>query len=248
MKKVLFLTDNQPMLERFIDLVKGKPRIAERFEFSYAYSYNNASMAKAFAGQDWIKPVKVKAEVPMLVQHYSMIFSLHCKQIFPAELVNRVKCINVHPGLNPYNRGWYPQVFSILNKLPAGATIHEIDEHLDHGPVICQKEVKIEKWDTSFTAYNKVLDAEIELLDERLESILDMTYTTQVKEEGNLNLKKDFNALCEIDLTHVDSFGNHIDRLRALTHGDYMNAYYIDENGVKVYVKIELLPEKQTGH
>jgi dTDP-4-amino-4,6-dideoxyglucose formyltransferase len=185
----------------------------------------------------------VKDEVDFLVDHYEMIFSLHCKQIFPPDLVNSVKCINIHPGLNPDNRGWFPQVFSILNSLPCGATIHEIDEQLDHGPIICQKEIKIEMWDTSLTAYNKILDAEIDLLSENIEKILDRKYETFIKEEGNLNLKKDFDDLCKIDLDSKDSFKNHINKLRALTHGNYANAYFIDESGDKVYVKLELKKE-----
>lgn len=185
----------------------------------------------------------MKDEVDFLVKEYDMIFSLHCKQIFPSKLVNHVKCINVHPGLNPNNRGWFPQVFSIINSLPCGATIHEIDEHLDHGPIICQKEVKIEMWDTSLTAYNKILDAEIELLSENLLNILNYEYETTVKEEGNLNLKKDFDDLCKIDLDDRDTFRNHINKLRALTHGDYANAYFIDDLGNKIYLKLELKKE-----
>jgi methionyl-tRNA formyltransferase len=154
-----------------------------------------------------------------------------------------VKCINVHPGLNPYNRGWFPHVFSILNSHPCGATIHEMDEQLDHGPIICQKEVDVEMWDTSLTLYNKILDAEMYLLEQNIEKILSGDYKTVIKGEGNVNLKKDFDDLCKIDLDNVDTFRNHINRLRALTHGDYKNAYFIDDSGNKIYLKLELRKE-----
>ena len=39
-----------------------------------------------------------------------------------------------------------------------------------------------------------------------------------------------------------DTFRNHINKLRALTHGDFMNAYFLDEKGNKVYLKLELMP------
>jgi len=244
MKKILLLTDNEELLKRFKTLIKDKGLDKNsEFYFNYAFSFNNKAFLEKFKHSGWIKPLKVKDEVDFLVEEYDMLFSLHCKQIFPSKLVNHVKCINVHPGLNPNNRGWFPQVFSIINSLPCGATVHEIDVHLDHGPIICQKEVKIEMWDTSLTAYNKILDAEIELLSANLVNILNNEYETTVKEEGNLNLKKDFDDLCKIDLDDRDTFRNHINKLRALTHGDYANAYFIDNLGNKIHLKLELKKE-----
>ncbi|HCF64432.1 MAG TPA: formyl transferase, partial [Chitinophagaceae bacterium] len=193
-----------------------------------------------YAGSTWIKPLSVKQSVDSLIQDYSLIISLHSKQIFPAALVQQVRCVNVHPGLNPHNRGWFPQVFSILNQLPCGATIHVMDEQLDHGPVIAQQAVPIESWDTSFTAYHKILDAEIQLLRLHLQSILNNSYHTFIPEEGNVNLKKDFDALCEIQLNQTGTWREHLNLLRALTHGDYQNAYFIDDAGNKVMVSVTL--------
>lgn len=103
-----------------------------------------------------------------LSKTYDLIISLHCYQRFPSFLVQKVECINIHPGLNPYNRGWYPHVFSIVNKLPLGATIHEIDEDIDHGAIIAQHEVSLYSWDTSLTAYDRVVEAELSLIKENL--------------------------------------------------------------------------------
>lgn len=244
MKKILLITDNEELLNRFKILIRDKGLDnSPEFNFKYVFSFNNNVFINKFKGVDWIKPIKVKDEVDFLIKEYDIIFSLHSKQIFPSKLVNNVKCINVHPGLIPYNRGWYPQVFSIINSLPSGVSIHEIDEELDHGPIICQKEVRIEMWDTSIAAYNKILDAEIELLSSSLVKILNNEYKTVIKGEGNLNLKKDFDALCEIDLDDEDTFRNHINKLRALTHGDYLNAYVIDDCGNKIYLKLDLKKE-----
>jgi methionyl-tRNA formyltransferase len=241
MKKILLLTDNEELLNRFKTLLQIlKIDNKYNFIFEYAFSPNNKAFTEKFKGVDWIRQLKVKDEIDFLLDEYDMIFSLHCKQIFPAKLVNNIRCINIHPGLNPYNRGWFPQVFSIINSLPSGATIHEMDEHLDHGAIICQKEVTIEMWDTSLTSYNKILDAEIDLLSDNLENIINQEYKTFIKEEGNLNLKKDFDILCEIDLNDKDTFKNHINKLRALTHGEYTNSYFIDNLGNKVYLKLEL--------
>jgi dTDP-4-amino-4,6-dideoxyglucose formyltransferase len=241
MKKILLLTDNELLLNRFVQLLrKKKLDVNPGYKFDYAYSSFNKQFAIKYANNPWIRPLRIKEEVERLVHEYNLIFSLHCKQLFPAELVRQVKCINIHPGLNPFNRGWFPQVFSIIKSLPAGATIHEIDEQLDHGPVICQQEVKIEMWDTSLTAYNKILDAETELLDKHLPDILEDNYITFRTSEGNLNLKSDFDALCKIDIIKRDTIRNHINILRALTHGTYENAYLADEQGQKVFLNLDL--------
>ena len=87
------------------------------------------------------------------------------------------------------------------------------------------------------------MDAEIELLSANLVNILNGEYETEIKEEGNLNLKKDFDALCKIDLDDNDTFRNHINKLRALTHGNYANAYIIDDSCNKIHLKLELKKE-----
>ena len=166
--------------------------------------------------------------------------------MFPNKLVDNHRCINVHPGLNPYNRGWYPQVFSIINKKPIGVTIHEMDRELDHGPIIYQEELEIFSYDTSYDIYQRILSKEIELLDQNLESLIDGKYETIIpKSQGNLNCKSDFDKLCKIDLNEQGSFGYFIDLLRATTFVNYDNAYFCDENGNKIYVSIKLKKENK---
>lgn len=188
----------------------------------------------------------VKGSVAELCQGYDLVFSLHCKQIFPAALLDGVRCVNVHPGLNPYNRGWFPQVFSIIDGQQAGVTIHEMDDQLDHGPIIAQRECPIASWDTSGSVYARLLAIERELVLEHFAAIRDGSYRAKpMAEEGNLNLKKDFERLRELDLDEHGSFGQFMDRLRALTHDEYRNAWFVDSSGRKVFVRVVLEPEGQ---
>jgi methionyl-tRNA formyltransferase len=144
------------------------------------------------------------------------------------------------------NRGWYPQVFAIINDTDIGATIHEIDEMLDHGYIVARRKVNKFSHDTSLTLYNRVVEAEIALLKENLVNILRDEYSLMKPEgEGNVNLKSDFNALKELDLAKTATYGAVIDHLRALTHGAYKNAYFFDERGEKIFVSIVL--EKAAG-
>lgn len=242
MSRILVISDNPFLVGEYNRIISSSEYAAH--ETTFLCTKGSEQSLENVLGYK-VDAVKVKTEWQQLIG-FDLILSLHCKQLFPAQLVSNVRCVNVHPGLNPFNRGWFPQVFSILNGMPTGATIHEIDEELDHGKIIDQKPVENHSWDTSIDIYNRVQRAEVELLETHLSAIINNTYTASTpREEGNLNLKKDFDALCELDLSKQQSVGETIDLLRALTHGEYKNAFYIDpKTGKKVYVSVSMEPEK----
>lgn len=62
-------------------------------------------------------------------------------------------------------------------------------------------------------------------------------------QEGNVNYKKDFERLCRIDPDEVSTMSALIDRLRALSHGEYRNCYFLDERGRKIFVRLILEKE-----
>ncbi len=244
-KKILVVSDNEHILSFLIDFLGRTPELSADRSFRFVCSPRNNALAGKHIGDYVVEPFDVKLNYQETTKYHDLVISAHCKQLFPEELIASCKCINIHPGFNPYNRGWYPQVFSILNGLPLGATIHEIDPEIDHGSIISQKEVPLYAWDTSLDAYNRVQEAEEELITQSLGHILDASYTTSSpSEEGNLNLKKDFETLREINLDGNVTYKQALDRLRALTHGDFKNAYFYDlGTGKKVYVTIKLEPE-----
>lgn len=235
MEKILVLTDNMFIYESFLEIIKKKG-IENMFHFFT--SVKNETHPE-------LKTINIKELCKNIIENYSLVISAHCKQFFPAELVNNVRCINIHPGLNPHNRGWFPQVFSIINKKPIGVTIHEMDEELDHGPIIYQEEVKIYPWDTSIDVYNRVQDVEVDLLDKYIENIINNDYSAKISNgEGNINLKKDFNFLCHLNLDEKLTMREAIDKLRALTHGEYKNAFFVEKDE-KIFVSINLEREKR---
>ena len=60
------------------------------------------------------------------------------KQVISGYL-NRI--INLHNSFLPYGKGIYPIVWSFLEGAPNGVSIHFIDEGIDSGDIICQREV-----------------------------------------------------------------------------------------------------------
>jgi methionyl-tRNA formyltransferase len=189
--------------------------------------------------------LKFETDVANIVRNFDLIFSIHCKQLFPKKLLEQRLCINLHPGFNPINRGWYPQVFAIEHDRIVGATLHEIDEFLDHGKIIERIEVPRYLWDTSLSLYNRILDAEVALFKRNIKNIIENNYSSYLPEsEGFIYYKTDFASLCEINLNEQVDFRSAINRLRALTHGSFKNAWFRDEStGKKVYISISLTPE-----
>lgn len=240
MKKIFVITDNKNIYKEFKRIIKHKD-----IKVEYFCSSKSSLLFSSEIKNNEVNILSLKEDYKKLIEEkYYLGFSCHSKQLFPSELVNSILCINIHPGLNPYNRGWFPQVFSIINKLPVGATIHVMDEEIDHGEIIVQEEVFVESYDTSLDIYNKILLKEIELFEINIDHILNLEFNTKKPLfEGNYNSIQDYRNLCQIDLDKKVSMGEAIDYLRALTHLPYKNAYFIDENGKKIYITINLYEE-----
>lgn len=242
--KSLIISDNA-YISKEIEKVLEKKDLISNFDFAIS-KFSDLNVFESLLNSVVIQiDIKCELFIRDIVEKYSLVFSVHCKQIFPESLINQVKCINLHPGLNPWNRGWYPQVFAIINKNIIGATLHEIDKELDNGPIIDRKETRILPWDTSLDLYNRVVKIEIELFDKNIQSILDNTYLSKHPEfAGHVYLKQDFRELCELNLDSIGTLGEHLDLLRALTHGDFKNAFFYDKtSGKKVFLSLSLYPE-----
>ena len=240
MKKIAVFTDNYQLAFKFKSIVEKKD-LDIQIQY-YCSIFSNESDFNEIT----VEKLDIKKNYLFLIQEFDLIISMHCKQIFPKELVENIRCINIHPGYNPINRGWYPQVFSIIHGIETGATIHEMDAELDHGAIIARKKVPNNSWDTSLSLYNKIVEAELELIENKIVAIIDNTYSITIPEnEGNIYWKRDFNQLCELDLDKSATYKEVINHLRAVTHGQFNNAYFIDkETNKKVFVKIILEQEK----
>lgn len=240
--RILLISDISFQIEHFLELFeeKGCNSFAQLSVFCSPGSEPELSKLNPK-----ISSMDININVDHTIESYDLIISYHCRQLFPKKLVDSVRCINIHPGFNPFNRGWYPGVFSIANGYPAGATIHEMDEKIDHGPVIAQQRVEILPEDTSGSVYAKIIHAEHNLLQDWFVPMITGSYSTYYPGgKSNLNCKKDYENLKKLDMDETVRTGDLINRLRALTHEPYKNAYFIDkETGRKIFVSIILTRE-----
>ena len=160
--------------------------------------------------------------------------------LFPAGVVN------LHPAYLPYNPGAYPNVWSIVERTPAGVTLHYIDAGVDTGDIIAQRQVPIEPVDTGETLYRKLERACVELFKETWPLIRSgrAPRIPQDREEGTYHRTCDVERIDPIDLDRTYTARELIDVIRARTFPPYPGAYFIHQ-GRKVYLRLQLLYEEQ---
>ena len=242
---ICVLTDHVFLYKTFREIIKEA--FYTNIHFDFFFSFTNMDFAKKCESNS-IRPICLAEQDESFFSAYDLFFSLHCNQIFPPQLVENHICINLHPGYNPYNRGWFPHVFSMLNGLPIGVTIHRMDTELDHGPILYQEIITVDAIDTSHDVYIKLQNLEVSMLEKYLPAIVRGNYTERpMKTAGNINYKKDFQRICEIDLERPATYGEVIAYLRAMTFPGFQNAFFRDDQGTKIYITIQLHLENSQG-
>lgn len=159
----------------------------------------------------------------------------------PVLALFRHGCVNVHPSLLPWNRGAHPNVWSIVEGTPAGVTMHHVDEGVDTGDIIAQREVPVEPFDTGQSLYTRLEEACVELFGETWPRIADGTAprTPQPQESGSTHRARDLALLDEIQLDRTYTGRELIDILRARTFPPHDGAYFTVD-GQRVYLRLSL--------
>jgi len=149
--------------------------------------------------------------------------------------------VNIHPALLPYNRGSYPNVWSIVERTPSGVTIHYIDEGIDTGDIIAQCTIPVEPVDTGESLYRKLERAMLDLFQQTWPLIRagQAPRLSQINAAGTTHRIRDAAQIDEIDLNRMYTARELLDILRARTFLPYPSAYFWHE-GRKVYVRVQL--------
>jgi phosphoribosylglycinamide formyltransferase 1 len=97
-----------------------------------------------------------EAEVDLIcLAGYMRLLSPEFVRAFP----NRI--LNIHPSLLPEFPGLEAQKQAIEHGVKmSGCTVHFVDEHLDHGPIILQKTVPILDGDDEYSLAARILEQE----------------------------------------------------------------------------------------
>jgi len=116
------------------------------------------------------------------------------------------KTLNIHPSLLPKLRGPSPLQTAILeNQKETGVSIMQIDEKMDHGPIVAQEKIKITNWPPTYGELENLsakvgADLFVKILPDYISGKLkpvvqDETEVTNTKliekEDGEINLDDD---------------------------------------------------------
>ncbi|GEM_PF-380746 len=154
-------------------------------------------------------------------------------------------CVNIHTAFLPHNRGAHPNVWSIVNRTTAGATIHYMNEGVDTGNIIARAQLSVMPIDTGASLYRKLEYLAFDLFKKVWPLIRSgqAPGVPQKKTEGSFHLLRDLEHIDKIDLNHTYSARDLIDIIRARTFPPHPGAYY-EQNGRKVYLRLQLLDEE----
>lgn len=149
--------------------------------------------------------------------------------------------VNLHPAFLPHNRGAYPNVWSIVDRTPAGVTLHCVDAGVDTGDLIAQQQVSVLATDTGESLYGRLEQAALELF-RRAWPLLRAGRERRIPQNpaaGSSHRARDVAAIDEIDLTRSYQAGQLLDILRARTFPPHAGAFF-RADGKKIYIRIDL--------
>lgn len=138
------------------------------------------------------------------IAEYELFIVASYGKILPRHILDIPKrgTLNVHPSLLPKLRGASPIQTTILLDENPGVTIMLLDEQMDHGPIVAQKEISITPWPPKASVLEAVLAREggnllSETIPEWVEGLIkpqeqahtEATYTKKfTKEDGLIDL------------------------------------------------------------
>lgn len=153
----------------FADLEKGAILFATNNDNTEGlYRWLKQREPKVYKVANKLTPEMVEQLAP------SFIVSFNYRHLIPEAVLELMpgRIINLHTSLLPYNRGSAPNFFSFWDNTPKGVTIHLVDQGLDTGDILCQRQLTFdESRETFASTYNQLLAAIQELFQENWEKI-----------------------------------------------------------------------------
>ncbi|OGI02585.1 MAG: hypothetical protein A2104_10380 [Candidatus Melainabacteria bacterium GWF2_32_7] len=99
-------------------------------------------------------------------------------------ILPKIACINCHPSLLPKHRGSNPYASTIIQgETKSGITFHLVNEKLDEGPILLQKEIVISNDDTGGSLRTKCSYTAKEAIKELLEGLENARFLPQKQNE-----------------------------------------------------------------
>ena len=129
------------------------------------------------------------------VEDFDYVISYGYTRILKKDVIGACRrgIVNLHISYLPWNRGMHPNMWSFIEGTKKGVSIHFIDEGIDTGDILFQKEVSFtEEEDTLEKTYHRLREEIERLFVENWHNIVAGDYI-RIKQTniGTFHLKKD---------------------------------------------------------
>ena len=197
-----------------------------------------------FRGAEFRRPEAVEV---LRSLDLDVILSVHFPYLVPKEVLDlpRLGCLNLHPAYLPWNRGWHTATWALLEGTPIGATLHVMDEGVDSGDIVHQRQLEVRPFDVAHDLYSRLFELELEVLREAWPWIASGSFprTPQYPNEGTRHDKNDLFAsgLQRLELGASSSVGDVLRRLRAFTTNRLDEAAYFEDGDRRYHVQVRIV-------
>lgn len=193
--------------------------------------------------EDDIVVITDKVDAGMLQEFMpDMILSVGYRHILRKDILSipKMGAINFHKSLLPLNRGANPVFWTLLDATRAGISIHHMEEGVDTGPIIAQREVRVLDTDTAGTLYARLEEEQFKLF-KSVWSDIRNGKISKVPQHGTSTLHtiQEFKELRKIDPNQKVKIADFLNYLRAMTFPGFENAY-IEVGGKKYFIEIRI--------
>jgi methionyl-tRNA formyltransferase len=157
-------------------------------------------------------------------------------QILPAEMIYHPahNTLNLHPSLLPRVRGAAPIRGAILNEDKTGVTVIELDDKMDHGPIVAQTDVETDQWPPYYNQIKpKLAKAGGRLLVETIPHWVAGSINTTAQNHDNATYIKKFSSE-DGKIDFADSTDTNLRKIRAFT--DWPKAHFYTDNNRRVII------------
>jgi len=152
--------------------------------------YEDPAIHVAFKDDEW---TRISAPIETIAG-FDIAVSYGYKHIIQHPPPNRI--VNLHISYLPWNRGMHPNVWSWIDKTPKGVSIHYIDDGIDTGPIILQREVTLDDArGTLESTYRELRTAIERLFIDNWDYIKTLPTGTPQPNGGSFHLAKDLPIL-----------------------------------------------------
>ena len=156
--------------------------VSSEFPIDKTYNYKSVLEQARALNIDVVNALKITDKLVETIRQINpeIIFSVYYRRIFPKQLLSipKLGCVNVHPSLLPKYRGMVPTAWAIMNaEKETGVTIHLMDEGIDTGDILVQKEFEIHNDETGYQLNIRAMKIGFELLKENFFKIIEKKLT-----------------------------------------------------------------------